>query len=90
MILIDSRIGSVEFEKQLPKDIAQVTQLEYADFMFNGLGPNNEIWSIGVERKAIGDLISCMFDNRFTGHQLPGLQNEYDTGSKISYSAPNH
>lgn len=80
MIVIDDRIGSKEFEKPLRTLGAQVKvdRLEFADFAFEGKGPEGRPVSVGVERKDIGDLLQCMADHRFTDHQLPGLLAHYE------------
>jgi len=74
-IFIDSRVGSAELA-DLIKD-ALVVQLEFGDFAFEGNGPNGKI-KIGVERKAISDLIQSINSGRLSGHQLPGLLEAYD------------
>jgi ERCC4-type nuclease len=59
--------------------VAHVTTLEFGDAAFMGVGPGAgqeshsvPVW-IGVERKRIRDLLQCLKDGRFTGHQLPGM-----------------
>lgn len=80
MIRIDSRIGSGELEKLfLPFGIkvAKVT-LEFGDFAFEGNGPDGVRYSIGFERKRIGDLQQSIESRRLSGHQLPGIATNYD------------
>jgi len=78
MILVDDRIGSRELVDQglLPPSIAVLSRLEYGDFCFDGNSDGNTVL-IGIERKTVGDLCSCIADHRFVGHQLPGLLDNY-------------
>lgn len=77
-ITIDPRRGSGELARlfgsfSIP---VYVEQLDSADFAFGGNGPNGDI-SIGVERKALADFLTCMSDERFTGFQLEKLLTTY-------------
>ncbi len=47
------------------------------DFCFEGNGPDRR-FLIGVERKAIRDMITSIRSGRFSGHQLPALLDMYD------------
>jgi ERCC4-type nuclease len=76
MIFVDRREGSKDLLPLL-KTPALLVDLEFADASFNGNGPDGDI-SIGVERKRIGDLISSIANGRLSGHQLPGLLQDYD------------
>ena len=76
MNLVDSRIGSSHYA-QLLGERGEMAQLEYGDLAFSGQGPVGEI-SIGVEVKKLNDALACMVDGRFTGHQVPGLVQQYD------------
>lgn len=77
MITIDSRVGSRELLPYFPKNTAVLSRLEYADASFIGqLG--SETVSIGVERKAMSDLLSSMQTGRLAGVQLRGLLACYD------------
>lgn len=75
MILVDSRTGSVEIAPLLQKPI--VCHLEYADFAFSGNGPSGPV-NVGIERKALVDLLQSMTSGRLSGHQLIGLTQQYD------------
>jgi ERCC4-type nuclease len=55
-----------------------VGKLDFADFFFLGNGPEGEYVSIGIERKAIKDLLNSMVTGRLSGHQLPGMTQQYD------------
>jgi len=77
MILLDNRTGSKELLPLFPAGAAQLTHLEYADCCFTGNGEELP-YTIGIERKAIRDLINSMVTGRLSGHQLPGLLNSYN------------
>jgi len=79
MILVDSRVGSAEFAKLLPKDICEVTFLEYADFMIEGKGYDGAAHLVGIERKTLSDFVQSINSGRLINHQLPGLLNNYNT-----------
>jgi ERCC4-type nuclease len=51
-------------------------RLTYADACFEGFGPQGQI-AIGVERKKLPDLLQCIKDGRYTGHQLVGMKKAY-------------
>ena len=57
----------------------RLTRLEFGDMAFMGRGPCDMPVMIGVERKALSDLANSMVSGRFSGHQLPGLQNSYSS-----------
>lgn len=78
MIKIDNRVGSKELVDLFPPGRAQLSNLRYADLTFTGNGPDDCIWSIGIERKRIRDLLNSMVTGRLTGHQVVGLCNCYD------------
>lgn len=77
MIYIDDREGSKELHPRfLMKYSPVLVRLDYADAAFEGKGPDGNV-DIGVERKVIGDLLSSISTGRLSGHQVPGLVNEY-------------
>ena len=59
MIYVDNRKGSKELFPLFPMGSAELTHLEYADFMFTGHHSDGDI-IIGIERKRIGDFVNCM------------------------------
>jgi ERCC4-type nuclease len=61
-----------------PESLVQVLELEYADVALLGNGPDDRPVQVGVEIKSIADVLACIRDGRFTGHQLPGLLRDYD------------
>ncbi len=79
MILLDERIGSKELLPLFrPYDVpVQLGHLDYGDAMWIGNGPTGPE-SIAVERKTLHDLVSSMRSNRLSGHQLPGLLDNYN------------
>ncbi len=76
MIYVDNRAGSKELLPLFPKGTAELTHLDYADFMFTGHYDDGDI-IIGIERKRIGDFVNCMCSGRFSGRQLIGMLNCY-------------
>ena len=76
MIYIDNRTGSKELLSLFPRGTAELTHLDYADFMFTGHYEDGDI-VIGIERKTIGDFVNCMCSGRLSGHQLIGMLNSY-------------
>jgi ERCC4-type nuclease len=74
VILIDERQGSRELSHIIPN--STLVHLDYGDAMFIGQGPEGPV-SIGVERKTIHDLIASIDTGRLSGHQLPGLMDDY-------------
>lgn len=80
MIEIDSRVGSKElFPKLQSRGIpCKLTTLEFGDVCFNWKGPKGRSISVGIERKTLGDLLTCIRDGRYIAHQLPGMKNTYE------------
>ncbi len=90
MILVDPRNGSKynkvteKFEVGeglLPLLLGKGIEVEeysmqFADFAFEGNGENGRCL-IGIERKRITDLITCIRDGRLATTQLPGLWQMY-------------
>jgi len=76
---IDDRTGSRELAKYfLDYGITpKVTRLEFGDLAFNGQGPSGEC-AIAVERKQIDDLVASIQSKRLSGHQIPGMIENYD------------
>ena len=79
MLVVDPRRGSGEFAKLFSSfSIETITEyLTFADFAFAGNGPDGIDYSIGIERKALSDWLSCMHDERYIGYQLDGMLKEY-------------
>lgn len=82
MLIIDPRIGSrdlVEPLRQLGVETA-LQHLDFGDAALIGNGPEGRPVPVGVEIKAVGDLLSCIVDRRFAQHQLPGMLANYELG----------
>lgn len=52
--------------------------LDYGDMAIVGNGPEGCPVSVGVEYKKLPDLIQCIDNGRFVGHQLPGMLAHYN------------
>lgn len=81
MILIDNRVGSKELLPYIQRIggsyKADLASLEFGDACFEGNGPNGKIL-IGIERKTMGDMLNCIDDARYSGHQIPGMMSMYN------------
>jgi len=79
VIRLDYRTGSWELARLFePFGIRpQRSKLDYGDADFVGHGPNGEC-AVVVERKTIHDLVASMQSKRLSGHQLPGMAEQYD------------
>lgn len=79
MIYVDLATGSIELLTTLLQIglKAERTSLPYGDFCFEGKGPEGDI-NIGIERKTLHDMMACIHDHRFGGHQMPGMKSLYD------------
>lgn len=75
MLIVDSRIGSKDLVTKIQG--AELGKLEFADVAFLG-NINNHPVNIGIELKTVSDVLSCLKDGRFAGHQLPGMRRAYD------------
>lgn len=78
-MIVDDRTGSGDLlpllrARGLP---AELGRLPYGDISFTGNGPEGCPIGIGVEVKTIHDVLSCITNGRFAGHQLPGLKSSY-------------
>lgn len=84
MILIDPRtpnekgrdFGDILIYLARHKVPAIVQHLEYGDASLWIQGPDYPL-AAGVEVKKIPDAVACMFDGRYSGHQLPGMLKMY-------------
>lgn len=83
MIIVDDRKGSKEFCRLLTRAgaTAVVKRLPFADFKVIGHGPHGSV-RVGIERKTISEIVSAFGDNRFIGHQLPGLLGTRTDGTR--------
>lgn len=76
-VLVDRRTGSKDLYALLPRGHAELTDLEFADAVVTGNGPNGPETE-AFERKRLSDVLACLQDGRFAGHQLRGLRRDYD------------
>lgn len=54
---------------------AQLSDLEYGDFAFEGNGPVGS-WMVGVERKTLHDMLNCIDDSRYNIQRV-GMRQMY-------------
>jgi ERCC4-type nuclease len=78
-ITVDDRTGSVDLFPILRRLGLPCTlgRISFGDISFIGTGNEGVPVPIGVEYKKVRDVLQCMTDGRFAGHQLPGLVNSY-------------
>lgn len=55
---------------------ARLLKLEFGDVAFEGCGPRGPVL-VGIELKTVGGLLGDLTTGRFAGHQVPGMQKEY-------------
>jgi ERCC4-type nuclease len=79
-VWVDSRVGSKELVGVLEQAglHTELTTLKAADFAFEGQGPDGPCM-VGVERKAIGDLVTSIRDKRINA-QMAHMTEAYDFG----------
>lgn len=79
MILVDAATGSKELLPLIKRAgvQAELTSLSYGDFCFEGHGPEGTL-TVGVERKTLHDMMTCIDDARYSGHQRIGMKGMYD------------
>jgi len=78
MILVDDREPD-SIKSRFSARGAQITRLAYADFAFDGNGPDGPVM-IGIERKTVSDLINSIKSGRLSDRQVPGVMQTYDIG----------
>jgi ERCC4-type nuclease len=78
MILVDNRVGSKELLPFLQRIgcKCELNNLEFGDAAFEGNGPRGRM-GVGVERKALSDMLNCIDDARYAAHQRPGMLAMY-------------
>jgi ERCC4-type nuclease len=89
VIRIDPRAGSCELIAPLRKIgyEVKVEEMSFGDLAFKGNGPLAPM-QIGIEYKKMEDLIQCLNDDRFLGHQLPGMLALYDRAYLVVEGTP--
>jgi len=76
MLLLDNRIGSKHLYHRLSDRIpVSLEKLEFGDAAFRSADEKQ----IGIEIKTIDEILADFSNNRFTGFQIPGLIDTYDT-----------
>lgn len=72
---VDDRTGSEDLLPLLRKRgvPAELGRLEFGDISFIGNGPDEMPIAVGIEVKKVSDVLKCITDGRFAGHQLPGM-----------------
>ena len=78
MIRLDPRGGSGDLLPLFPPGTAQHARLEYGDAAFVGNGTDDTPILVGIEIKRLNDVLQCIGNGRFIGHQLPGLVNSFN------------
>ena len=75
---VDDRAGSAALAEPLKRRglAVELTRLPYGDVSWLGNGPDG-LTLVGVEFKQLSELLSCITSQRFTGHQLLGMQESY-------------
>lgn len=78
MIVLDPRVGSGELEDYFAQYDVEVRSrhIDFGDAWFWGSGEDGPV-KVGIERKAITDLVSSMRSDRLSGFQLRGLLDTY-------------
>lgn len=78
---VDTRAGSNTLipllQRRGVKGVEGVT-LPSADVAIDGLGPEGRPISVGIEYKHLGDMLQCIDNGRFVGHQLPDMLDCYE------------
>lgn len=93
MILVDyKKGGGKDKDRNIPQEFvrhikslrvdAEIADLEFGDFAFEGNGPLGTI-TVGIERKTLHDMLACIDDARYTGHQRIGMKNTYTISGLI-------
>lgn len=80
MLTVDDRTGSNGLFPLLSRAgiPAVLGRIAFGDISFMGRGEGGSPVTIGVEVKQVSDVLKCITDGRFAGHQLPGLIESYD------------
>lgn len=55
---------------------AETIELPFGDMALEGNGPKGTV-SIGIERKRLHDMLTCIDDSRYSAHQLVGMKQLY-------------
>lgn len=79
MIIVDAAVGSKELLPLIRGMgvMCDKAPLQYGDACFVGKGPEGDL-AVGVERKTLHDMLSCIEDSRYTAHQRLGMKRLYN------------
>ena len=78
---VDDRAGSDRLIPLLKaRGVKEVItgRLPYGDIEIIGSGPEGRPILVGIEYKKLSDLLQCIDNGRFVGHQLPGMLDSYE------------
>ena len=78
MILVDYREPN-SITSRFTARGAKISHLEFADFAFDGNGPDGPVM-VGIERKTVSDLINSINSGRLSSRQVPGVMQSYNIG----------
>lgn len=79
-LILDPRAGSKELALPL-RDAGldvDLTMLPFGDIAFEGRGPQDCPWQVGIEYKHLPDVLGCITTGRFAGQQLIGMTQHYN------------
>jgi ERCC4-type nuclease len=87
VIIVDPRSGaeSTQYQTTVDRLVTYIRRLsvpcdkgplEFADFAFEGNGPQGKIM-VGIERKSLHDMLNCIDDSRYSSHQKVGMKGMY-------------
>lgn len=78
MILVAHEQSSLELLDTINKIGVKAEKhvLPYGDYAFEGNGPSGRMF-IGIERKKLHDMLSCVDDSRYSAHQKIGMAQYY-------------
>lgn len=78
MILVSHEKSSAELKPYISAlgIPCEVSPLPFGDACFEGCGPEGRI-GVGIERKKLHDMLGCIDDARYTGHQRIGMKSMY-------------
>lgn len=83
MIHLDPRRGSGDLLPLFPPNTASLRSMDFGDAAWLGNGPDDSPVLVGAEIKRLEDVLQCIGNGRFIGHQLPGLVNSYNSAYLI-------
>lgn len=80
MLTVDNRAGSEQLIPLLERCGVSVQsgRMTFGDIRFLGAGSQGVPVTVGIEVKSIHDILHCITDGRFAGHQLPGMITTYE------------